>query len=117
VTDEPHQPLEAEVRFIVDPRHPALEGHFPGNPLLPGVVLLDEVITAAEAWVGGGWRTGGLPRAKFLSPLKPGDEAVIRLVRRQDQVDFKVLCQGVMVAQGALAPDIRPDPQSTPKSK
>lgn len=92
-----------ESRFRVAPDHPSLEGHFPGNPLLPGVVVLDEVITAVEDWLGPDWRAGGLPQAKFVSPLRPGDEAVIRLELRADRVHFVVRCGEALVAQGILA--------------
>lgn len=91
-----------ESRFRVEPDHPALDGHFPGNPLLPGVVVLDRVIGAATAWLGDGWRPGGLPQVKFVSPLRPGDEAVIRLTLREGRVHFTVHCDEATVAQGIL---------------
>jgi len=30
--------------FTIPETHPALSGHFPGNPLVPGVVILDRVL-------------------------------------------------------------------------
>jgi len=94
---------EHETRFAVEPDHPALAGHFPGNPLLPGVVVLDRVIAATERWLGAAWRAGGLPQVKFVAPLRPGDEAVVRLVLREDRVHFTVRCGEALVAQGALS--------------
>lgn len=94
---------EAEARFVVDPQHPALEGHFPGNPMLPGVVVLDRVISAAEAWLADSSRVRGLPQVKFLSPLRPGDEAIIRLVLREGRVHFTVACNDTTIAQGILS--------------
>jgi 3-hydroxymyristoyl/3-hydroxydecanoyl-(acyl carrier protein) dehydratase len=46
--------------------HPAYEGHFPGHPLLPGVVLVAEAMAAlgASHWT--------VVSAKFLSPVEPG---------------------------------------------
>ena len=37
------------MQFVVAPDHPSLPGHFPGRPLVPGVVLLDRVLEAIEA--------------------------------------------------------------------
>jgi 3-hydroxymyristoyl/3-hydroxydecanoyl-(acyl carrier protein) dehydratase len=63
-----------EVRFAVD--HLTAAGHFPGNPIIPGAVLLDEVLHAVAG-------TGGVERwvirsAKFLQPVRPGEAVMIR---------------------------------------
>ena len=55
--------------------HPAFAGHFPGRPLLPGVVLLAEVLEVVMADPALAARVGPQPRiahAKFLSPVLPG---------------------------------------------
>jgi 3-hydroxyacyl-[acyl-carrier-protein] dehydratase len=56
--------------------HPAFAGHFPGMPIVPGVVLLDEAMHAIAGAVGheGAWQIGSV---KFLSPLGPGAQVVI----------------------------------------
>ena len=59
--------------------HPAFAGHFPGNPILPGVVLLDRALLFAQAALdagdgrlaGVGWTVS---QTKFLSPVGPGEE-------------------------------------------
>ena len=35
---------------IIHANHPTLPGHFPGAPLVPGVVILDEVLAALIEW-------------------------------------------------------------------
>jgi acyl-CoA synthetase (AMP-forming)/AMP-acid ligase II len=51
--------------------HPSLAGHFPGNPLVPAVVLLDAVLAHIAGRRPG--MVGRLPSVKFLSPVRPGE--------------------------------------------
>ncbi|RQS08068.1 beta-hydroxyacyl-ACP dehydratase [Burkholderia sp. Bp9002] len=59
--------------FTIPADHPALPGHFPGHPIVPGVVLLDHAITAIGAALNRplhAWRLGS---AKFPSAAAPGE--------------------------------------------
>lgn len=58
--------------------HPAYAGHFPGQPILPGVVLLDAVLQALAERQGLQAMTGLIKSAKFLSPVRPGEALVLR---------------------------------------
>jgi 3-hydroxyacyl-[acyl-carrier-protein] dehydratase len=51
--------------------HPAYAGHFPGQPVLPGVVLLDHAQLVIEQ--AAGVQLAGLAQAKFHRPVAPGD--------------------------------------------
>ena len=62
--------------------HPALAGHFPGRPVVPGAVLLDAVIAAAEARTE--LRVDEVVRMKFHRPLGPETAFTIRLETRRD---------------------------------
>lgn len=53
--------------------HPAYAGHFPGRPILPGVVLLDAALHALAARLDRQDTTGQLKSAKFHSPVQPGE--------------------------------------------
>lgn len=63
-------------RFTVAADHPALAGHFPGRPIVPGVVLLDQAL-AAIAGEFGLTAPLRLLRIKFLAPVGPEQEVTV----------------------------------------
>ena len=73
--------------------HPAFQGHFPGNPLLPGVVLLAEVLEAVLRSPESAAAVGPRPRigvAKFLAPVLPGARLSLELESKGASVRFDV---------------------------
>lgn len=95
----------AEFVWVVPPAHPAFPGHFPGRPIVPGVVLLDQAILFAEKLLGaevGHWQIGN---AKFLSPVGPGETLVFSLQpTARGAIAFSVKCGERDVASGSLTP-------------
>ncbi|HJW01915.1 MAG TPA: hypothetical protein VJ548_01430 [Azospira sp.] len=53
--------------------HPAFPGHFPGRPITPGVVLLDQALIFLGQVLGTPISACRLGAAKFLSPVAPGE--------------------------------------------
>lgn len=86
----------------IDADHPSLAGHFPGNPVVPGVVVLDHVLDAVEAWLGELPAELRLPQVKFLQPLLPGEPAEIALQRSGGRLRFRVLRADTLIASGEL---------------
>ncbi|MGH8121618.1 MAG: hydroxymyristoyl-ACP dehydratase [Rudaea sp.] len=91
--------------FRIGSDHPALPGHFPGRPVVPGVVLLDRVAAALERWRG--QRIATLPQVKFLLPLLPEEDAELHLDDDGRRIHFRVLRNGMPIANGivTLAPE------------
>jgi 3-hydroxymyristoyl/3-hydroxydecanoyl-(acyl carrier protein) dehydratase len=84
--------------------HPALPGHFPGHPVVPGVVLLEAVLTALPQFAGAAARVTGFPVVKFLAPLLPEQEfEIVFSAKRPDQITFEVVADGEKLATGTLA--------------
>ena len=86
--------------FHIAASHPALPGHFPGNPVVPGVVLLDRVAAAAER--GFDARVAGLPQVKFLRALQPDEHAELRIEREGARARFAIRRGQELVAAGTL---------------
>ncbi len=64
--------IKASARFHIDREHPALPGHFPGGPVIPGVLLLAESLQQLAAHCGQALACRRVERAKFLMPVMPG---------------------------------------------
>jgi len=67
----------------------AARGHFPGNPIIPGAVMLSEALNAIAAAVGVPFSTCRVRAAKFLHPVRPGARACIEFTRlAPDAISF-----------------------------
>jgi 3-hydroxymyristoyl/3-hydroxydecanoyl-(acyl carrier protein) dehydratase len=92
---------ESEVSGAISALHPALAGHFPGNPVVPGVVLLSRVCRALTRECGGTVRA--VPMVKFHSPLRPAESFAIELTQTgDDRYRFRVARGGTLIASGTL---------------
>ena len=85
--------------------HPAFDGHFPGTPLLPGVVLLDEMLHAVLHTGEDGWT---IAAAKFLHPVRPGETLIFEHERlASGGIRFTIRNGERAVASGLLVPGSR----------
>lgn len=93
----PHTPT-----WVFPGTHPAFAGHFPGHPVVPGVLLLEAVVTTLDV----ARPDDTHPRfegVKFLSPVAP-DECVALSHNRlaPDRLEFKLRVGERPVASGQL---------------
>lgn len=91
------------VALPVPADHPAYAGHFPGMPVLPGVVLLDEALHAIGSGSGLAADACRIASVKFLSPVAPGEALVLDYeVSDNGAVRFEILAGERRVASGSL---------------
>jgi len=111
--------MGSTVRVVdVAREHPAFAGHFPGAPVLPGVVILGWVLQAAAELPGapddGRWC---VEQVKFLGPVGPGSRLQITLTAQPGGPAFEVLQHGDRpVARGRLSPMPPLPPLATPSA-
>jgi 3-hydroxymyristoyl/3-hydroxydecanoyl-(acyl carrier protein) dehydratase len=91
--------------LAIAPDHPAFDGHFPGRPILPGVVLLSEALAAIEASSGRGPEAWTVSNAKFLEPVTPGAALTLSHERlASGAIRFEIRGAAGIVAHGTLSP-------------
>ncbi len=76
-------PYVRPLRF--DAAHPSFAGHFPGRPIVAGVLLIEQAAEALLEWRGAGVRQ--VIDAKFLAPLFPGEQAELEITQAQIMLD------------------------------
>ena len=86
------------IAIAIAPDHPAFAGHFPGRPIVPGVLLLDLAQREIEASTG--LRLQALATVKFLSPVLPGQPLTLAFEVDAGQVRFECLRDTQAVAKG-----------------
>jgi 3-hydroxyacyl-[acyl-carrier-protein] dehydratase len=90
-------------------------GHFPGNPLVPGVILTEALAQTAGIAAASGASAGERPRfllsairqMKFFGPVRPGERIILRAERAGQvndlwQFQVEALVEGKQVAAGQI---------------
>jgi 3-hydroxyacyl-[acyl-carrier-protein] dehydratase len=83
--------------------HPSFAGHFPAFPVLPGALLLDEMLKAIELTRGIDLKSWHISSAKFLDAVRPRDCLVLEheasapgLIRFTIRVDDRKVASGTL---------------------
>lgn len=99
------------IERVFEPDHPASRGHFAGNPIIPGAVLLSETIRAIQPGLDTGRSPLLIATAKFLHPARPGDRVVIEFSPTDaGGIRFSCTVGGKPVLTGQISCRARPTP-------
>lgn len=94
---------ERTLALFANADHPAFAGHFPGKPIVPGVVLLDWTIAAIEAAEKCKILPGKLSVAKFLGPVSPATYLLLHYrMSATAKIDFRIEHDTRVIASGTL---------------
>jgi 3-hydroxymyristoyl/3-hydroxydecanoyl-(acyl carrier protein) dehydratase len=96
--------MSFELSRTISAGHPTLPGHFPDTPIVPGVVILDEILAALTEWRED-FHVTAIHTVKFLVPLQPEQPFTIYLSADQDaegDVDFSCRVEDRVIVEGRL---------------
>jgi 3-hydroxymyristoyl/3-hydroxydecanoyl-(acyl carrier protein) dehydratase len=101
----PQNGARREIALAIAPGHPAFAGHFPGRPIVPGVVLLDEALHEIGLAIGQDLSACHIANVKFLSPVAPGEMLRVAFDTGDGTgkgIRFDILGEARKVASGAI---------------
>ena len=94
--------LENKQHYCIPATHPCFAGHFPDNPIVPGVVILDYVQQQLLSWLPD-YTIDTLAQAKFLYPLSPDQQFTVNLIQLSTQkIKFTCLYKAHTLVTGSF---------------
>ena len=104
--------VKSVCRKTFQPEEPFFRGHFPGDPIVPGVILAEALAQAAGIAAGRGgskksYRLSAIKMMKFIKPARPLEEISLRAEKTGEvggllQFSVKATVAGEAVAEGAI---------------
>ena len=89
--------MDSTVTLTAPLNHPCYAGHFPSNPVVPGVLLLELIVAA----VGRG-APCAIATTKFHRVLKPGESFQLQWADSGAKSTFRCTCGAALLADGSL---------------
>ncbi len=114
IESEPDKSLSALKNVTVN--EPFFQGHFPGQPIMPGVLILEAMAQATGLLAFSSMNDGhesklymlvGIDKVRFRGQVVPGDQLILnvllkRSMRGIDIFECKALVDGTVVAEAEL---------------
>lgn len=97
--------------FYVDPERDIFQGHFPGDPVLPGVYSVECMAQSADImllslprYAGKTPLFLGIDKVRFLRKILPGDTVTVQVRKENERLDKAIVtCRAEMYRDGELA--------------
>ncbi|MCJ7669931.1 MAG: hypothetical protein MUO61_05390 [Dehalococcoidia bacterium] len=108
--------LDAENRilhavFWFDPSLPVFKGHFPGNPILPGVFLIEMVRTAWATVTKKRCNIVKICKAKFAGIILPGQDISVNatVTSTDDYISINAVLQTEQTTKTSISLELKTD--------
>ena len=89
-------PSGNQIQAVVElkPDHAIFKGHFPGQPVLPGVCMMQIIAEIFGLYSKQSFRITSAPMIKFLHMIDPGKNPLIHLEIKFESNDSKTIVSG-----------------------
>src|SRR5258708_26291058 len=95
--------MKMHSRLDIAADHPSFSGHFPTFPVLPGALLLDEMLTAIQLARAIDLTSWHVSSAKFLDAVRPRDCPLLEQEATAPRlIDFTIPPRHRQLVRGAL---------------
>lgn len=87
-----------KIDIELNPDHVLYQGHFPGQPVVPGVCTLQMIKESAELLLNQPLQYVQIASSKFLSAINPLESPIVHLYIKPEETEghlFKVHAEGV----------------------
>jgi len=95
--------IRAEIQ--VPAESPWFDGHFPGEPVLPGLAQISMVFDVIQKASEGQWRASSVSRVRFKRMIRPADRLevlAIPLAKAANGFSFRIQSKGDLVCSGVM---------------
>ncbi len=91
-------------RLTVPESHPAFDGHFPGQPILPGIVQIGLVLEGLRETLGDGVHIVAIPSVRWRALIRPGELLDLKVTgpSADGRLTFEIRRRGELVTNGAM---------------
>jgi 3-hydroxyacyl-[acyl-carrier-protein] dehydratase len=114
IESEPDKSLSALKNVTVN--EPFFQGHFPGQPIMPGVLVLEAMAQATGLLAFSSMNDGheskiymlvGIDKVRFRGQVVPGDQLILNVLLKRNirgigMFECKALVDGTVVAEAEL---------------
>ena len=95
--------FRADVQVPAD--SPWFDGHFPGEPVLPGLAQISMVFDMIQKASGGAWCVSGVSRIRFKRIVRPEERLeiiAVPLAKQTDAFSFRIQVEGELACSGVI---------------
>ena len=93
--------MNSVLNIVAPPDHPCYVDHFPGDPIVPGALLIQWIISAIEE-NNGAVSVVAVSSIKFMRPVYPGDHCLLSIVKATSATSIELKKGEVTVLKGKL---------------